>query len=121
MTKIIPRVRVFCLCLFILSAAQLYGQAISGQNTGEQFNGAAPANLAFPASVTSGNQIVVAVHCYNSSTAPSINVPVKASGTALIGLFAQDGAASFSAANFYAVKIYRVPVTGSGSLALSFS
>jgi hypothetical protein len=61
------------------------------------------------------------MHCYNASTAPTINPPTKASGTAIVGLFTQDGTVNLRSSHYFAAKVYRAFVNGSGSLTLSFS
>ena len=113
---------VLYVCLFFtfLHPAQAAVTQASGQNKGE-VGAASLANLAFSNSVTSGNQIVVVVQAYRAS-APTINAPTKAAGTATLSSFTQDATyQNNSGSNYFKISVYRATVTGSGSLTIGFS
>ena len=94
--------------------------AVSGQNVGVQSIGDIPRSLSFPSSVTAGNQVIVAAHCYGNR-APLINPPTKSSGSALVSPFTQDGTVNLRSQYYFGAKIYRAFVNAGGSLTLSFS
>lgn len=96
---------------------------VAGQNASEQ---SVTANtlptLAIPSSVTSGNAVIIQVVCFSSGSTPTISLPTKSSGTATIGTVVQDntGLATSGATN-WRFSIFRMPITGSGTLTVGFT
>jgi GH18 family chitinase len=96
---------------------------ISGQNTGLQFNNNST-TIAFPNSVTSGNTIIVTTSIEDAGKAPTIPTITKSSGTATIGTVVTDGDYNGSwstATTSNRMNVFRVPITGSGTLTLNIS
>jgi 6-phosphogluconolactonase (cycloisomerase 2 family) len=97
--------------------------AIAGQNAGAVTENPVTnlTSLTFAHNVTAGNQIIVAekIENYGAATAPS--TPTKSSGTATIGPFTQDAANDgVYGSYYYSLRVWRAPITGSGTLTLSF-
>ena len=111
----------FSLSVNTVQAANPTITAVAGQSKGE-VGASSLANLAYTNAVTSGNQIIVTVQAYRGSSAPTINVPTKASGTAVIGAFTQDATyTKNSGSDYFRTDVYRAPITTSGTLTVGLS
>jgi Bacterial Ig-like domain (group 2)/Abnormal spindle-like microcephaly-assoc'd, ASPM-SPD-2-Hydin len=98
--------------------------AVAGQNAGAVTGNPVTnlTSLTFAHNVTAGNQIIVAEKIENYSAATVPSTPTKSSGTATIGPFTQDAANDgVYGSYYYSLRIWRAPITGSGTLTLSFS
>jgi chitodextrinase len=87
---------------------------VSGQNVGKSTSGAST-TLAFPAQVTSGNTVIVMSSAYQGSGSISVT---KSSGTATVGTPVKDK--EYTNGSF-TLAIWRIPVTGTGTLTVSTS
>jgi chitodextrinase len=87
---------------------------VSGQGTGKSVSGSST-TLAFPASVTAGNTVIVMTTSYQGSGSIAVS---KSAGTATVGTPVKDK--EYTNGSF-SLAIWRIPVTGSGTLTVSSS
>ena len=90
--------------------------ALVYNNSGYQ--GTQPVTL--PNNPSSGNVLLWAISNYKSGSMPAAAVPTKGGGTATIGTAVLDASTTLTSGSDYTrTEIYRIPVTGSGTLEIT--
>jgi len=97
--------------------------ALVGSNFGGVSDGTTPASRAYtmPQSVTSGNNVIVLCATASGTMTYTAGMLAKTGGTATVGTIVLDGGTNATSPNLLGLGIYRVPITGSGTLTLTFT
>lgn len=91
---------------------------VAAQATGKQWQGSGTTTIAFPGNVTNANTILVGTNVYDDDGTQPAPVITKSAGTATIGAVVTDKDVDNAFDANSRMTIYRIPVTGTGSLTL---